>query len=1155
MSDQTLQLLDSIRLRLQHARRRITLVDLFHGVLLLLGTGAGVFILATLFEAVFWMPSWLRVATVVLAGLAILGVLTVFLLVPLLRNTTLLPGLDDEELARRIGRSVPGVGDRLMNLLQLAGGRHTEAPEPFVDRAVRHLGEPIRDVEFDSVASWNRAWKTARFATLPLILLAVVLIAAPGMFLGASERLVRPMHAFERPAPFTFGVSPGSTSLTGGSSLVVTAELGGPERPDAVAIETQLAGEIRSSTIPMQTDGGDSYSHQYVDVRQAFSYRIVSGDVRSPWFDVDVSERPLIQTLKVGLTSPSYTRLPVRELADNVGDVTALVGSTVDLSFRLAGAPTAEAMLAFESGREVPLAVAGSNATGTFDVRSTDTWRVILRSDEGVENADAITYRVDAVSDAAPSAAFLAPELLVDLTDENRIGLLVHITDDFGFRDMALHYRLADSRFGTVTEEFSSIEIPLESGYVLDQEIPWLWDLAESTDLDPVPGDVIEYYVEVRDNDTFAPFKPAQTSVQKLRVPSLAEQYETLDEDEQSAEELMERMQDEAERIRDRFESLRDDLRQQPEAGWQDERRVEQLRDEQQQMESALDELSSQMEEISSRMNENDLVSEETMSSFEELKNVVEEIRTPEMTEALDELQQALENMSPQSVQDALEKFEFNEQMYQERLNRTLDLFKQFRVQQDMEEIQKRAEDLAETEDRLAEETAAERNQQQQEQQQDPAESQGQNERSEENRERLAEEQEMAAEEMRALEEKMEQALERMEELRNQPSEEFQDMTEDLQDQNMPQQMQDNAGEIRENELDSAQQQQQQMSENLQSLQSDMSEMQMSMQGAQMQLNTAAIRAALEDVLTLSQQQENLRLEITDVASDSPLIRPAAQRQAGLSDGLRVVSDSLQSIAREVPQMSRAVQEQAGNALREMSGSTEALTERQSRQAAGHQRAAMTSLNELALMLSELMNQMMNGSGQGSSNMSMEQMTEQLQQMGQQQQELNQQVQQLLNDMQGNRLTEDMQERLRQLGSQQEQIRSDLRQLSRERDARNKLLGDLNRIAEQMAESIEEMQQNQVSRRTVQRQQQILTRLLEASKSLQERGKDNKRQGRTAEEILRDSPADLTPSEQAERLRRDLIRALETGYSSDYQNLIRRYFELLQTRESPPPGQ
>ena len=317
-----------------------------------------------------------------------------------------------------------------------------------------------------------------------------------------------------------------------------------------------------------------------------------------------------------------------------------------------------------------------------------------------------------------------------------------------------------------------------------------------------------------------------------------------------------------------------------------------------------------------------------------------------------------------------------------------------------------------------------------------------------------------------------------------------------------------------------------------------------------MQMNIAAIRAALEDILTLSETQEALRLEVLGLATDSPLLREAAQRQVELSEGLAFASASLQAIAREIPQMTRDVQQQAGDAMREMSEATGALTERAARRAAGNQRGAMTNLNELALLLSELLNQQMNGSGAGQSNQSMEQMMEQMQQMGQQQQQLNQQIQQLLNDMQGSRLTQDMTERLRQMGAQQEQIRNDLRQMNRNRDARNKLLGDLNRIAEQMMETIQELQQNRVSRRTVERQQQILTRMLEATRSLEQKGKENKREGRSAEEILRESPAALPLSEQIERLRRDLIRALESGYATDYEDLIRQYFELLQTQDS-----
>ncbi len=178
--------------------------------------------------------------------------------------------------------------------------------------------------------------------------------------------------------------------------------------------------------------------------------------------------------------------------------------------------------------------------------------------------------------------------------------------------------------------------------------------------------------------------------------------------------------------------------------------------------------------------------------------------------------------------------------------------------------------------------------------------------------------------------------------------------------------------------------------------------------------------------------------------------------------------------------------------------------------------------------------------------MSMQQLMEQLQNMGEQQEMLNQQIQQLLNDLQGNRLTSDMIKRMRQLGSRQDQIRRDLKKMNRDRAARNKLLGDLNRLADQMQESVQDLLQGRANRQLMQRQRQILTRLLEAGKSLQERGKKRKRVSRTGTDLERASPAELTPGEQVVELRRELFKALESGYAPDFEQLIRRYFELLQ---------
>ena len=1140
MSSLSRQLVDLLRARLQSARLRLLTTDLVTGIIWLLGGLLSLWLVFAVLEWAFWMSAPVRTGFTVAAAVLLAGLFVFGIVIPFMRHIGWLSGRDELNLARQVGRTYPEVGDRLLNLLQLADGRHSSSPEPFVDQAVRRLGEPIQDLDFRTIASWSPTIRWSRFAALPLLLVIVFLVAAPGPFLDATHRMTHPGTAFERPAPYAISVSPGDAQLIIGNDLSVHVALTGNAPAESPLIETLIDGEMRSRFVNLTADDEGQLSHTWTNIRYPFRYRVSTPLVTTPWYEVRLVERPLVQQMNLRLDYPSYSRIPDQILDANVGDIAALEGTRIQLTASLSGAPADSAVILFESGRKVALDMDGRTATGQFSVRGDDAYRIELVSPEGIRNLDPITYRIKSIADGTPSASLLSPGALVDLSDAMTVPVLVHITDDFGFSRMVLHYRLSDSRFGTVSETFTGIEVPILYAYQLDQEVPFDWDVNNQTPLDPVPGDVIDYYFEVWDNDAISGAKSAQTRVYQLRMPSMAERYEALDDAEDETEKSIEDLLQEAEEAREQFDELKEELLENPEAGFHEERLLEQLKERQENLENSVDAVAERMEELAQDMQQNDMVTEQTMDMFSELQQGVEEVRTPELMEALEQLQNALENMDMNEMQDALEQFEFSENMYQERLERTLDLFKQFRVQQDMEEIEQRADELAETEDQLAEETAKLENEQSEE-------ASGDNEQPSDRQEQLAKEQEQAAQDMKALEEKMEEVLQRMEELDSMPSEEMQDLLEDTQDQEMSDQMNENAEQLRNNELQEAGQQQQEMSQQLSQMSSQMNEMQMNMQGAQMQLNIAAIRAALEDILTLSENQERLRLHVLGLATDSPLLRDAAQQQVELSEGMAITADSLQAIARDIPQMTRDVQQRAGDTLREMSESTSALTERAARRAAGHQRGAMTSLNELALLLSELLNQQMNGSGAGQSNQSMEQMMEQMQQMGQQQQQINQQIQQLLNDMQGSRLTQDMMDRLRQMGAQQEQIRNDLRQMNRNRDARNRMLGDLNRVADQMMESIEEMQQNRISRRTVQRQQQILTRLLEASKSMEQRGKDDKREGRTAEEIMRDSPSALPLPEQMERLRRDLIRALESGYSSDYEGMIRRYFELLQS--------
>ena len=83
----------------------------------------------------------------------------------------------------------------------------------------------------------------------------------------------------------------------------------------------------------------------------------------------------------------------------------------------------------------------------------------------------------------------------------------------------------------------------------------------------------------------------------------------------------------------------------------------------------------------------------------------------------------------------------------------------------------------------------------------------------------------------------------------------------------------------------------------------------------------------------------------------------------------------------------------------------------------------------------------------------------------------------------------------------------------------------------------------------VPRQQLIHERMLQAERSVNERGQEERREAQTGSPRPAPAPPPLPPPDRpADRVRADLLRLLESGYSPDVQSLIRRYFERLQGR-------
>ncbi len=1168
MSEQTLSLVAHIRARLHGTIRRLALSEFLAGAVVTVGAFLTVFGLSILLELGFWFEPGPRLVLLAVPALLLGAGMIGSVALPLLRLVGRLPGLSEEQVARRVGRRFPEVADRLIDLLHLADGRSASGSSALVEHAVSRLGRELEPIPIEAVEDFSGPKRWARLAFIPLALLGLGFLLAPGRFAGAAQRLLSPGAAFSRPAPFQLDVTPGNVEVVKGASVEIRTVPKGSAFPDRVNLLLRNDGEERIEVVELPIDSVESYRHTLVNLRQSLSYRIEARPVLSPWYEITVIDRPVVRALQVELIYPPYTRLPNRRLEPNMGDVTALRGTRAVLSIDVSGSRTATSALRFASGLEVPLTADGP-LQGSFLVSQADTYQIYLANEVAVENADRITYTVRVQDDATPSIVLLEPEPVSNLSEALYVGLRARITDDFGFSALHLYFRLAESRFGETSATFVSVPLPGFEPSMLDQEIGHDWIL-QSTGLDLVPGDEIVYYLEVRDNDTVAGFKPARTPDYRLRFPSLAEQYRDLERKEDAAQSEMESLLRDSREMREEFDNLRDELRRKQDADWEDQRQLESISRRQQEMEQRVDDLSESLQRLTEQMQDNDLVSPETLEAFRELQRVMDEINTPELQEALRRLQEALQNLDLSRMQQSFEQFEFNEQQYQQRLQRALELFKRLRAEQMLDEAQRKAEELARRQQQLAEETERlqdkgdpqdKQGESDPDRKKDPASSDPEREKDSNNpddkperdrsAEDLANEQNRSSQDMEALEELLDQIREQFEDMRNVPDQQLDQVQDQLDQQNLPEQMQKNRQELLQDQLQKAKSGQQQMQMQLEELSNQLSGMKQMMNQEQIEVNIAALRRVLDDVLTLSHEQEDLRDNVRPVSPDNPVLRSLSQQQSELTRGLTLVSDTLQKLSEKIPQMSRSVQRETGDALLSMDRAVTEMAERQVERTTGHQKSSMMHLNNLALMLSDLMDQLMSGAGGMGGGMSMQQLLQQLQQMSGQQQQINEQIQQLLNDMAGNRMSVDQQQRLEQLRSQQEALRKQLEELSQDDEAAERILGDLKRIAEQMQESIQEMQRRELGRPLVRRQQEILTRLLDAQRSIRERGREERREGVQASENRRTPPSASPVSNPAERLRRDLLRALEAGYSVDYEELIKRYFEVLQDRQRP----
>jgi hypothetical protein len=1137
----TSQFYSDILKRLDGVRSKENRVALQHGFLLAFLSILGLVALVVIMERIFFLGTLGR--TILFAAL-LLGATAAILIFAgraFLKIIGIMKSEPNESLAKKVGAHFPDIRDRLLDALQMYEQREALQQNyslDLIDASFIDLYDKIQPLDFRESVNNIRVRTMGKIASYAFGIVIIMFVISPLGLFTSMFRILNFNTSFASPAPVQFIIEPGNTEIIRGQDVPLIIRTKG-KPVQSIILRTRQTGQLEFDTQTLALNANGVFQTQLSNLKNSTEYYASAEDVSSDKYTIKVLDRPLIRSLQIKVTSPRYTRIPVKTLDENMGDINAYPGSVVDMDITSSKAITA-VQAVFSNKPPLTLNVSGEHASGSFIVRENTTYHIVLKDKDGLASADPLEYSVKIIPDEYPTADILSPGKNIDMTDQMKLNLGLQIKDDFGFTSLRLAYRLAHSRYAEAAKEFTFVDIPFSRIGPASQDILYTWDL---TGMSLVPEDAVEYYAEVFDNDNVSGPKSAKSSTFLIRLPSLEEVFSDVDHSHQASVQSMQDVSKESQQLKKDIEEIQRDLQKNKEKmDWQQQKKVEDMVQRYDAMKQKLDQTAQKMDEMMKQMQDNKLLSNETMEKYMEMQKLMDELNSPELKDALKKLQEMMKNrqqLSPEQMKQAMEQLKSSEDQFRKNLERTIELLKRIHIEQKLDELVKRAEDLRSQQEKLKDEASK-------------------TNPSDKNKlDDLAKKQSDMQKDMDALQKETDNLKKSMEEFaKEMPMEEMSKAQEQMDKKQLGQQMQKSAQKMQAGQMSEAQQSQSQTSQGLKELEDQLQMAQKSMQDKQMKQVVNQMKKQLDNILELSKREEDMKNDTRTMDPNSQRFRDGADKQNETMNDLGNVANSLSDLAKKTFAVSPEMGKEIGNALQQMGNAMKEMENRNPLAASQPQGEAMSSLNRAAMMMQNTLSQMMQGGQGGGGGMGMQGLMSRLGQMMGQQGGINQGTQQAMGMGQGNQqgMSAQQQSEYQRLGGQQGAVRKNLEDLAKE--AKNsqeysKLLGDLDDIAKQMSEVETDLSQGNVNPETIRKQDRILSRLLDSQRSTRERDYEKRRKAEAGTTSPHASPAeiDLSTQEGKDKLRQEMLKVLEGKYSKDYQELIRKYFEALEKEE------
>ncbi len=1055
------------------------------------------FILVDLIEYFAWAGSLTRAFIFyIFIGLTAF-VLIFFMLLPGIKLMRIGKTMSTEDAATIIGTYFPEVSDKLLNAIQLGEleGSVSKSEYELLMASISQKAIELKPIPFTKAIAIRKNIRYVKYALPPILVIAVMLLVFPSFITEPSRRIINHNEVYSKPLPYELQLNNTEFSVLQHDDYTVSLQAMGDELPAQIYVNDGNYNYRMLEVTPA------SFAYTFADLNEDLFFTIQTADFKSNTYHIRVMPKPVIFNFHVALDYPNYLNRR-DDFLENSGDLVVPEGTRISWT---AFTRDARSVMIRKPSELIEMKASSDNSFTHSDQATSSFAYTMFAENEYVVSSDSMTFSLQVIKDEYPSiraGETMDAKLFEPLFFQGLIG------DDHGFHKLTFYYKNEDVDQNNWKAVDLNIRKDIES-----QSFNFMFD---TDSLGLKAGATISYYFEVRDNDALHAYKKSKTAIQLIQFPTEDDLKEDMASNSEEIKDKVKELLGELDKVNKRIEEYKKNLFEKNDMSWLDRNQMMNLLEKEALMQEQIKELNKLNEEVNELAEKlEEKMSPELKEKMDELQKLMEELMDEDLEKQLEELKKELQNMNKEELQKMLEKMKEENEDLKTDLEQSLELYKQMEVEKKAEEIINKLEQLSEEQKQLSDESLDKKK----------------------DTDQLLEKQQEIKKDFDALK----KDLAEMDTL-NKDLEQPMDMSVDSADlKETDDQLQEAEDKLSKNKAKKASENQKSAAMQMKEMAKSLSNMLQQEMQSRLAEDAEMVKRMLDNLLDLSFEQENLIDLVANTSFNDPKYIDNADQQQLLKTDYKIVHDSLQALSRRQLMIKPFVVKESETIESYMDRTLASLQERRKGQALKEQQYIMTSMNNLALMLVESLNQMkqkmdMPGNSDGKSKCknpgqggpgSMEQLI-------QMQGKLNKGMQGKANEQgqEGEDGINGQSETLSRMAAQQAEIRRALSQMLEDLEKGGAAGQALSESIEEMKKIEEDIINRRITDQTLARQKQLEVRLLKSQKALQEREQEERRKSEegknknrsnqnlgieykdskeSKEEVLISNPIEMTP--------------------------------------------